>query len=85
MSHLQTTTAVARERAQNTLLQGIAAAAIMGAATGALDVLHAGHFTWRAVGISTLTAALMSVLAYLQHAYAAPYLRIRKQIRGDRR
>lgn len=67
--------------ARNTIVQGLVAAAIVGASTGALEVLEAGDFTWRTVATATATATLMSVLSYLQHAYAAPYLRVRRQHR----
>jgi hypothetical protein len=66
----------------DTLGQGLVAAAIVGASTGALEVLNAGDFTWRTVATAAGTAALMSVLAYLQHAYAAPYFAIRRSIKG---
>lgn len=75
---MPTTTAVARERARNTLLQGLTAAVVIGAGSGALDVLHKGTFTWATVGTAALTGAISSVVAYMQHAYAAPYLRIRR-------
>lgn len=70
--------------ARNTLIQGLVAATVTGAITGGLEVLDAGDFTWRTVGITVASATLASLLAYVQHAYAAPYLRIRKQVRGDR-
>ena len=63
---------------RNTLLQGLLAAAIVGGASGALEVLNAGDFTWRTVATAAGTGVLMSALAYLQHAYAAPFLANRR-------
>lgn len=83
MSTPQTTTAVARVAARNTFLQGLLAAALIGACTGVLQATDAGDFTWATVGTGAATAALASIVAYLQHAYAAPYLAIRKQAHGD--
>lgn len=82
---LKSTTTEATTAARNTVLQGLAAAAIFGASTGALEVLEAGDFTWRTVGIAVATGVLMSGLAFLQHAYAAPYLRIKRASKPRRR
>jgi hypothetical protein len=73
-----TTADKAREAARNTVLQGLATAAIFGASTGALQALNAGDFTWRTIGTAVATSTVMAVLAFFQHAYAAPYLRIRR-------
>lgn len=73
-----TTADKAREAARNTVLQGLATAAIFGASTGALEVLNAGDFTWRTIGTAVATSTVMAILAFFQHAYAAPYLRIRR-------
>jgi hypothetical protein len=81
----KTTSQEGREAAKGTLVDGLIAAAIFGATTGALDVLNAGDFTWRTVGIAALTGGLMAVLAFLRHAYAAPYLRIRRLSKPKRR
>ncbi len=78
------TTKIAATAARNTILQGLAAAAIFGASTGALEALNAGDFTWRTVGTAVATGVLMSGLAFLQHAYAAPYLRIRRLAKPKR-
>jgi hypothetical protein len=81
----KTTSQEGREAAKGTLIDGLVAAAIFGASTGALDVLNAGDFTWRTVGVAALTGGLMAVLAFLRHAYAAPYLRIRAMSKPKRR
>lgn len=78
---MPTTTADARERARNTFFQGLAAAVAIGAATAGLNVLHNDTFTWATVGTAALTGGLAALLAYLQHAYLAPYLAIRSSIR----
>lgn len=75
-------TAKAKVAARNTLLQGLLAAIAIGLLTGALDALNAEDFTWRTVAIGAAVAAIASVTAYLQHAYAAPYLALRRGRRG---
>jgi hypothetical protein len=71
-----TTTRVAVTHVKNTLLQGLIAAAVMGASTALLAWLKAGTFSWQILAISVITTALTSAVAYVQHAYVAPYLRI---------
>lgn len=75
---IKSTSQAGREAATGTLIDGLIASAIFGASTGALDVLNAGDFTWRTVGVAALTGGIMAALAFLRHAYAAPYLRIRR-------
>lgn len=82
---LNTTTSEGRQAAKGTLIDGLVAAAIFGVSTGVLDVLEAGDFTYRTLGVSVATSAVMAVLAYLRHAYAAPYLRIRRASKPRRR
>jgi hypothetical protein len=84
MTTHQSTTQKAAVAARNTFIQCLLAAAIFGAATGTLDVLDAGTFTWRTLAISATTGVLASVAAFLQHAYAAPYLRIRNASKPKR-
>lgn len=76
-------TAHARTRATHTLVQGAIAALLIGAATGTLQALHADHFTWATVGTSVATAAVMSVLSYVEHAWLGPYLGIKNGTGGS--
>lgn len=74
----------AKTAATNTLVQGIIASLILGAGTGILQALKLDHFTIGTLLTAVVTSAIASVVAYLHHAYAAPYLRVRRQARRPR-
>lgn len=76
----KSTTQKAHEATRNTIVQGLIAAVLMGGATGILDALNKGTFTWHNVEVAVITSVITSAVAYLQHAYVGPYYRILKDL-----
>lgn len=74
----------AKTATQNTIIQGLIAAVLMGAATGVLDALNKGTFSWHTIEIAVITSVITSGVAYLQHAYVGPYYNILRNLNnGD--
>ena len=67
-----TTTHDAANRTWRTVLQGAATVALIAAGTALLEWLEAGEFSWRTLGVSAGTAALMAVLAFLHRTVLDP-------------
>lgn len=67
-----TTTHDAANRTWRTVLQGAVVVGTIAAATALLEWLEAGDFSWRTLGVSAGTAALMAVLAFLHRTVLDP-------------
>jgi hypothetical protein len=70
-----------RRAATHALRDGLIAAAVVGAASGALDALTQAHISWRTAAVSVLTATLTSVVAYARANYVTPYVNIKRGLK----
>jgi uncharacterized integral membrane protein len=62
----------AANRSWRTILQGALVVILLAIATAVLEVIGAGAFSWKTLGISALTAALTAAVAYFHRTLLDP-------------